>query len=80
MSSRKQNACAFGASFSESIKFFNETSFTQETDLISEHGKLLICDWNTRECHKLSPMSSSVHLQHKVTQMLRKVSSGGSGH
>jgi len=58
MSSRKQKA--FGASFSESIKLFNETSFAQETDLFSEQGKLLICDWSNRECHKLRPMSGSI--------------------
>jgi len=23
-------------------------------------GKLLICDWSTKECHKLRPMSSSI--------------------
>jgi len=34
MSSRKQTQCAFGASFSESVKFFNENSFTQETDFL----------------------------------------------
>ena len=60
MSSRKQNLCAFGASFSESIKFFNENSFTQERDLFSELGKLPICDWSTRECHKLRAISSSI--------------------
>ena len=36
MSSRKQKQWAFGASFSESVKFFNENSFTQETDFFSE--------------------------------------------
>ena len=60
MSSRKQKECAFGASLSESIKFFNENSFIQETDLFSEQGKLLICDWSTRECHKLRPIFSSI--------------------
>jgi len=35
MSSRKQKEYVFGASFSESIKFFNENSFTQETDHFS---------------------------------------------
>jgi len=34
MSSRKQTQCAFGASFGESVKFFNENSFTQETDFL----------------------------------------------
>jgi len=36
MSSRKQKQCAFVASFSESVKFFNENSFPQETDVFSE--------------------------------------------
>jgi len=36
MSSRKQKYVAFGASFSESVKFFNESNFTQETDFFSE--------------------------------------------
>jgi len=42
MSSRKQNNArrlvkrSFGASFSESVKFFDENSFTQETDFFSE--------------------------------------------
>ena len=36
----------------------------------------MICDWSTRECHKLRPISSSTYLlQQKVTQMLRNVSS-----
>ena len=39
-----------------------------------------ICDWSTRECHKLRPMSTAVYLlQRKVTQMLRNVSSGERG-
>jgi len=44
----------------ESIKFFNENSSTQKSDLFSEQGKLLICDWSTRDCHKSSPMSCSI--------------------
>jgi len=51
--------CPFGASFSETVKFFNENSFTQKTDyFFSEQGMLLI--WSTREYLKLSPMSSSI--------------------
>jgi len=34
MSRRKQKQCAIGASFSESVKFFNENNFTQATDLL----------------------------------------------
>ena len=60
MFTRKQKKCAFRASFSESVKFFNENSFTQETDFFSEWGKLLVCDWSTREYLKLRPMSSSI--------------------
>jgi len=71
---------SFGASFSESIKLFNENSFTQETDLFSEWGELLICDWSTRECRKLRPMSSSIHFTIQSNSMLRNVSSEESGH
>jgi len=48
--------------FSESVKLFNKNSFTQEADHFSEQAKLLICDWGTRECHKLPPMSSNTPL------------------
>jgi len=40
-------------------------------------GKLLI--WSTREYLKLSPVSSSIFLQPKVTQMFRNISSEESG-
>ena len=60
MSSRKQKYCAFCASFSEIIKLLNENNFTQGTDLFSEQAKILICDWSTRECHKLRSIPSSI--------------------
>jgi len=34
MSSIEQKQCAFGASFSNGVKFFNENSFTQETNFL----------------------------------------------